>query len=123
MTRFTRYDALAIGGALILRSRFFIGGDYRYAHGADHHRSPGKRTENGLPASLYATDLGKAPHLARKINAGTVSVNCDSEGDMSTPFAGFKQSGFGGRDNGLETHEQYTEVKTVCMNLATPVRT
>ncbi|CDX53624.1 gamma-Glu-gamma-aminobutyraldehyde dehydrogenase, NAD(P)H-dependent [Mesorhizobium plurifarium] len=79
-------------------------------------------TEYGLTASLYTTDLGKAHHLARKINAGTVSVNCYSEGDFSTPFGGFKQSGFGGRDNGLEAHDQYTEVKTVWMNLAAPAR-
>ena len=80
-------------------------------------------TEYGLTASLYTTDLSKAHTLARRINAGTVSVNCYSEGDTSTPFGGFKQSGFGGRDNGLEAHEQYTEVKTVWINLAAPART
>lgn len=79
-------------------------------------------TEYGLTASLYTTDLGRAHQLARRINAGTVSVNCYSEGDMSTPFGGFKQSGFGGRDNGVEAHEQYTEVKTVWMNLTAPRR-
>ncbi|MER8439808.1 aldehyde dehydrogenase [Mesorhizobium sp. M1312] len=89
----------------------------------DHAIELANDTEYGLTASLYTTDLGKAHNLARKINAGTVSVNCYSEGDMSTPFGGFKQSGFGGRDNGLEAHEQYTEVKTVWMNLAAPART
>jgi gamma-glutamyl-gamma-aminobutyraldehyde dehydrogenase len=79
-------------------------------------------TEYGLTASLYTTDLGKAHKIARRLNAGTVSVNCYSEGDMSTPFGGFKLSGFGGRDNGIEAHEQYTEVKTVWMNLAAPAR-
>jgi 4-(gamma-glutamylamino)butanal dehydrogenase len=79
-------------------------------------------TEYGLTASLYTQDLGKAHSLSRRLNAGTVSVNCYSEGDFSTPFGGFKQSGFGGRDNGIEAHEQYTEVKTVWMNLAAPAR-
>ena len=79
-------------------------------------------TEYGLTAALYTTDLGKAHRIARRLNAGTVSVNCYSEGDMSTPFGGFKLSGFGGRDNGLEAHEQYTEIKTVWMNLAAPAR-
>lgn len=79
-------------------------------------------TEYGLTASLYTQDLSKAHTLARQLNAGTVSVNCYSEGDISTPFGGFKQSGFGGRDNGLEAHEQYTEVKTVWINLAAPAR-
>lgn len=79
-------------------------------------------TEYGLTASLYTSDLGKAHRIARRLNAGTVSVNCYSEGDISTPFGGFKQSGFGGRDNGIEAHEQYTELKTVWMNLAAPAR-
>jgi gamma-glutamyl-gamma-aminobutyraldehyde dehydrogenase len=79
-------------------------------------------TEYGLTASLYTTDLSKAHTVARRLNAVTVSVNCYSEGDMSTPFGGFKQSGFGGRDNGVEAHEQYTEVKTVWINLAAPAR-
>ncbi len=79
-------------------------------------------TEYGLTGSLYTSDIGKAHRLSRKINAGTVSINCYSEGDASTPFGGFKSSGFGGRDNGLEAHEQYTEVKTVWINLSAPAR-
>jgi gamma-glutamyl-gamma-aminobutyraldehyde dehydrogenase len=89
----------------------------------DHAIELANDTEYGLTASLYTTDVGKAHKLSRRINAGTVSVNCYSEGEVSTPFGGFKQSGFGGRDNGLEAHEQYTEVKTVWMNLAAPART
>jgi gamma-glutamyl-gamma-aminobutyraldehyde dehydrogenase len=92
------------------------------AQSDDHAIELANDTEYGLTASLYTTDVGKAHRLSRKINAGTVSVNCYSEGDMSTPFGGFKQSGFGGRDNGIEAHEQYTEVKTVWMNLTAPAR-
>ena len=88
----------------------------------DHAIELANDTQYGLTASLYTTDLGKAHKYARQINAGTVSVNCYSEGEMSTPFGGFKQSGFGGRDNGLEAHEQYTELKTVWMNLSAPAR-
>lgn len=88
----------------------------------DHAIELANDTEYGLTASLYTTDVGKAHKLSRRMNAGTVSVNCYSEGDFSTPFGGFKQSGFGGRDNGIEAHEQYTEVKTVWMNLAAPAR-
>ncbi|AVA21321.1 aldehyde dehydrogenase [Rhizobium sp. NXC24] len=92
------------------------------AQNDDHAIELANDTEYGLTASLYTTDVGKAHRLSRQINAGTVSVNCYSEGDMATPFGGFKQSGFGGRDNGLEAHEQYTEVKTVWMNLNAPSR-
>lgn len=86
----------------------------------DHAIALANDTEYGLTASLYTMDVGKAHRLARRINAGTVSVNCYSEGDAATPFGGFKTSGFGGRDNGLEAHEQYTEVKTVWINIAAP---
>jgi len=40
-----------------------------------------------------------------------------SEGDITTPFGGYRQSGFGGRDNGLEAMEQYTETKTIWITL------
>ena len=51
----------------------------------------------GLQASVYTRDLNAAFRLSRAVRAGTVSVNCFSEGDISTPFGGFKQSGFGGK--------------------------
>ena len=71
----------------------------------------------GLHASLYTANLKKAHRFARKLQAGTVSINCFSEGDISTPFGGFKLSGFGGRDNSLQAHDQYTEVKTIWVDL------
>ena len=42
------------------------------------------------------------------------------EGDMATPFGGYKMSGFGGRDNGTDAHEQYTETKTIWVDLSDP---
>ena len=47
-----------------------------------------------------------------------MTVNCYGEGDMSTPFGGYKQSGFGGRDNSIHAHDQYTEVKTIWIDLS-----
>jgi 4-(gamma-glutamylamino)butanal dehydrogenase len=70
-------------------------------------------TNYGLAASVYTRDLGAAVRVSRAIKAGTVSVNCFSEGDITTPFGGYKESGFGGRDNGLEAFDQYTEAKTI----------
>jgi len=75
-------------------------------------------TNYGLAASLYTQDLNRAHRVARAIRAGTVSMNCFSEGDLTTPFGGFKESGFGGRDKSLWAHEQYTELKTIWMQLA-----
>lgn len=74
-------------------------------------------TNFGLASSLYTDDLHTAHNVAKAIRAGTVSVNCFSEGDMAVPFGGYKQSGFGGRDKGLEAHDQYLETKTIWIQL------
>jgi len=74
-------------------------------------------TAYGLAASVYTRDLDAAFRVARALRAGTVGVNAYSEGDITTPFGGFKQSGFGGRDKGLEALEQYTEKKTIWVTL------
>ncbi len=75
-------------------------------------------TEYGLAASVFTSNTKKAIRAAREIRAGTVTVNCYGEGDISTPFGGFKQSGFGGRDNGIHAHDQYTELKTIWIDLS-----
>jgi len=75
-------------------------------------------TEYGLTASLYSENLSRATKVARAIRAGTVSVNCFSEGDATTPFGGYKQSGFFGRDKSIFAHYQYCELKTIWMQLA-----
>jgi gamma-glutamyl-gamma-aminobutyraldehyde dehydrogenase len=74
-------------------------------------------TDYGLAASVYTTNVKQAMRAARAIRAGTVTVNCYGEGDATTPFGGYKQSGFGGRDNGIHAHDQYCEVKTIWIDL------
>ncbi len=76
----------------------------------------------GLAASIFTHDLDVAHRLAREVRARTVTVNCDGEGDITTPFGGYKQSGFGGRDKGLEALEQYSELKTTWYALNNRVR-
>jgi gamma-glutamyl-gamma-aminobutyraldehyde dehydrogenase len=75
-------------------------------------------TEYGLAASLFTSNAKNALRGARAIRAGTVTVNCYGEGDATTPFGGYKQSGFGGRDNGIHAHDQYCEVKTIWLDLS-----
>ncbi|WP_227271648.1 aldehyde dehydrogenase family protein [Roseobacter weihaiensis] len=75
------------------------------------------QTQYGLAATLYCTDVSRAHRYARKLKAGTVGVNNYSEGEISTPFGGYKASGFSGRDNGIHAHEQYTELKTIWFDL------
>lgn len=70
-------------------------------------------TVYGLAASAYTGNLRNALRLAREIRAGIVTVNCFGEGDASTPFGGYKESGFGGRDKSIWAHDQYTELKTI----------
>jgi len=75
-------------------------------------------TPYGLQASLFTANVKTAHRVSRAIQAGTVSVNCYGEGDIATPFGGFKQSGFGGRDNSLMAHDQYTQTKTIWIDIS-----
>lgn len=75
-------------------------------------------TEYGLCASLFIANTKRAIRGARMLRAGTVTVNSFGEGDISTPFGGHKQSGFGGRDNSLHAHDQYTQLKTIWLDLS-----
>ena len=77
-------------------------------------------TEYGLAASVFTANTRRAIRAARDIRAGTVTVNCYGEGSLATPFGGYKQSGFGGRDNGLHAHDQFTETKTIWIDLNDP---
>ncbi len=77
-------------------------------------------TEYGLAASVFTGNIRRAMRAARDIRAGTVTVNCYGEGDISTPFGGYKQSGFGGRDNSIHAHDQFTEIKTIWVDLSDP---
>jgi 4-(gamma-glutamylamino)butanal dehydrogenase len=75
-------------------------------------------TVYGLAASVYTDNIRQALRLAREVRAGVVTVNCYGEGDITTPFGGFKQSGFGGRDKSVWAHDQYTEIKTIWIDAA-----
>jgi len=70
----------------------------------------------GLAASIWTCDLSKAHKTAAAIRAGIVWINCHGIPDMAIPFGGYKQSGWG-RENGLESLMQYTELKSVVAKL------
>ena len=86
--------------------------------GFDQAISIANSTNFGLTASIFTSNSKYALNGAKNLRAGTVSVNCYGEGDITTPFGGFKQSGFGGRDNGISAHDQYTQQKTIWIDLA-----
>ncbi|NDY91793.1 aldehyde dehydrogenase family protein [Ideonella livida] len=74
-------------------------------------------TEYGLTASVFSAHGVRALRAARALRAGTVTINAFGEGDATTPFGGYKQSGFGGRDKSVHAHDQYTQLKTLWLDL------
>jgi aldehyde dehydrogenase (NAD+)/gamma-glutamyl-gamma-aminobutyraldehyde dehydrogenase len=75
-------------------------------------------TQYGLHASVFTRDISRAFQVARALPCGTVSVNAFSEGDVKTPFGGYRRSGSLARDNGTEAMDQYTQTKSIWINLA-----
>lgn len=71
----------------------------------------------GLGAGLWTSDLGRAHRVSKRLQAGLVWVNCYADGDISVPFGGVKQSGFG-RDKSLHALDKYSDLKTTWFNLA-----
>jgi len=72
-----------------------------------------KNSKYGLHASVFSQDINEAFHMAKSLPCGTVSVNTFSEGDIKTPFGGYKQSGSLSRDQGTEALNQYLQTKTI----------
>ena len=70
----------------------------------------------GLAASIWTSDLNTAIRAGRDLESGVVWVNCFDHGDMTQPWGGYKQSGFG-RDKCLETMTHYTQTKSVWIHL------
>ncbi len=72
----------------------------------------GNNTFYGLAAAVWTNDLKRAHHMAARLRAGTVWVNCYDVLDTAAPFGGFKMSGMG-RELGIRGMDAYTENKTV----------
>jgi len=73
-------------------------------------------SDYALAASLWTDDLNRAHRVARQLRAGTVSVNTVDALDVTVPFGGGKQSGFG-RDLSLHSFDKYTQLKTTWFQL------
>jgi len=83
---------------------------------ADEIAAQANDTMYGLAASVWTQNLSLAHRLAKRIEAGTVWVNCHHLIDPALPFGGFKQSGVG-REQASDGIELYTETKSVLMKI------
>jgi acyl-CoA reductase-like NAD-dependent aldehyde dehydrogenase len=72
----------------------------------------------GLSGGIWTQNLSKAHTLARALRCGSVAVNtyADDAHDITVPFGGYKQSGFG-RDKSLHALDKYTQLKTTWIKL------
>jgi acyl-CoA reductase-like NAD-dependent aldehyde dehydrogenase len=66
----------------------------------------------GLSGSIWTRDGARALRVARALEAGVLSINSNTSVRVSTPFGGFKQSGYG-RELGPDATDAYTEVKSI----------
>jgi gamma-glutamyl-gamma-aminobutyraldehyde dehydrogenase len=73
-------------------------------------------TVYGLAAGLWTRDISLAHRAAREIKAGLVWVNGWDACDITMPFGGFKQSGFG-RDRSLHALHKYGDLKSVSITI------
>jgi 4-(gamma-glutamylamino)butanal dehydrogenase len=73
-------------------------------------------TSYGLAAGLWTKDITLAHRAAREIRAGLVWINGWDSCDITMPFGGFKQSGFG-RDRSLHALYKYADLKSVSITL------
>jgi acyl-CoA reductase-like NAD-dependent aldehyde dehydrogenase len=70
----------------------------------------------GLAAAIYTRDLGAALTFSERADAGQVAINLPTSGwDVHMPFGGFKGSGSGHKEQGLEGLDFYRRTKTVAM--------
>ena len=74
-------------------------------------------TPYGLASGVHTTNVKRAHRVARALRAGTVWINTYNQFDTTTPFGGYKASGFG-REGGPEVMDNYSQIKSVWVDLS-----
>jgi len=75
----------------------------------------------GLAAGIWTRDLQRAHRMARALEAGTIWINTYRAVSPASPFGGYKSSGYG-RENGHQSIDEYTQVKSVWVELSSTTR-
>jgi acyl-CoA reductase-like NAD-dependent aldehyde dehydrogenase len=73
-------------------------------------------TEYGLAATVWTENVGRTHRFAKRLEAGTVWVNCALAADQSMPLGGYKQSGWG-HERGWKGIEAYLNTKSVFVGI------
>lgn len=90
----------------------------RFYDGLDDMVRGANDTPYGLSGYIFSADPAAITDVASRINAGFISINAFGEGDFSTPFGGFRESGFGGKDKGIHALDQYSRTKSVWWDMS-----
>ncbi|MEI9415305.1 aldehyde dehydrogenase [Mesorhizobium sp. Cs1321R2N1] len=85
-------------------------------NGAEEAIAIANDTIFGLAAAVWTDNIDVALSTARRLRAGSVWVNNFDESNITMPFGGYKQSGFG-RDKSLHAIEKYTELKATWIKI------
>jgi aldehyde dehydrogenase (NAD+) len=78
-------------------------------------------TQFGLAAGLWTSDVRRAHTMARRLQAGTVWINCYRAMGFNSPFGGFKSSGLG-RLNGAEAIQYFLQTKSIWCELSRDIQ-
>lgn len=74
-------------------------------------------TQLGLAAGVFTSDIRRAHRVIHQIEAGICWINAYGASPAEMPVGGYKLSGIG-RENGMETLNQYTQVKSVYVGMS-----